>query len=277
MKVYAFSDIHGQGELFDLIVEFMERDRTQYLCYFLGDACDRGPDGYRIMEHLLANPEKFVYIKGNHEDMFVRAAREFIKMAEEEGYTPSEFAARYNWRAEDVMFGGSDMYLHWRNGGETTFASWMKAGCPIKILHQLDELPLMEELSIQDGDVDNVTRIYDMCHAGCKMQEWNDEVEDALLWDRDHFFQEWKFETDGVPHILIHGHTPIPHMPTHFRKENGMKSTKPLRYNNGTKIDLDTACFHSGVVNLFDIGEDVFFTFYRSDIIKAFGADNPNP
>ena len=109
------------------------------------------------------------------------------------------------------------------------------------------------------------------------MQEWNDEVEDALLWDRDHFFQEWKFETDGVPHILIHGHTPIPHMPTHFRKENGMKSTKPLRYNNGTKIDLDTACFHTGAVNLFDIGEDVFFTFYRSDIIKALGADNPNP
>ena len=56
MKVYAFSDIHGQGELFDLIVEFMERDHTQYLCYFLGDACDRGPDGYRIMEHLLAKP-----------------------------------------------------------------------------------------------------------------------------------------------------------------------------------------------------------------------------
>ena len=261
MKIYAFSDIHGQWELFDKILKHIKKDNEEYLCYFLGDACDRGPDGYKIMTYLLEHSEQFVYLKGNHEDMFVRAAREFLSQAQEEGYSGSQWAARFDWNAADVMFGGPDMYLHWRNGGESTFASWMRAGCPTKILKQLDSLPLMEELSIIDGDNDTITRVYDMCHAGCKMKDWNEEVEDALLWDRDHFFQEWKFETNGVQHVLIHGHTPIPHMPIHFLKMNNMNTTMPIRYNS--KIDLDTGCFHSGIINLFDIGEDVFFTFSK--------------
>lgn len=270
MKVYIFSDIHGQGELFDKILDHMEKNKP-YVCFFLGDACDRGPDGYKIMQYLLGHPEEFVYLKGNHEDMFVHAAREFIEMAKEEGYSAAEFANRFNYDPDNVMFGGHEMQLHYRNGGAPTFASWMKAGCPTDILYQLDALSVMESASLAISNVDEPMVVFDMCHAGCLMEDWDNDVEEAAIWDRNHFFQEWKKNDDGVPHILIHGHTPIIHMPTYFRKENGMSTIKPLRYNNGTKIDMDTACFHYGVINLFDVGEDEFIRFYKDEVLEMVG------
>ena len=42
MSVYAFSDLHGNGILWDKIKSFLGEDDK---AYFLGDACDRGPDG----------------------------------------------------------------------------------------------------------------------------------------------------------------------------------------------------------------------------------------
>ena len=265
MKIYAMSDLHGQGELFHKALDWMEKESNgDYTCFYLGDAVDRGPDGWEIMNYLLDHSDKFVYIKGNHEDLFVQAMKEYLSICDEEGYTPMEYITRCGSVA-DAMFGGSDMMLHYRNGGEPTFASWMKAGCPRKYIKLLSELPVFEELEIVDGDAEEVTRIYDFCHAGCKMQEWNAEDEEAAIWSRDHFFQKWGGETDGVKHILVHGHTPVCHMPMTFRKENGVKATQALRYNEGTKIDLDCACFHYGCLNLYDIGEDVFRQFWDSE------------
>ena len=265
MKVYAMSDLHGQGELFDKALAWMEKESYgNFLCYYLGDAIDRGPDGWRIMNYLLDHPDKFIYLKGNHEDLFVNSMKEYLQICDDEGYTPTEMAKRSNWDATDIMFSGSDLMLHYRNGGEPTFSAWLKAGCPRKYIKLLSDLPVFEELTILDGEAETPSRIYDFYHAGCRMQEWNDEDEESAIWSREHFFQPWNGETDGVKHILVHGHTPVYHMPTHFRKENGMKATQALRYNEGTKIDLDCACFHYGCLNLFDIGEDVFRQFWDS-------------
>lgn len=265
MKIYAMSDLHGQGELFHKALDWMETESGgDYVCFYLGDAIDRGPDGWEIMNYLLDHSDKFVYIKGNHEDMFVQSMKEYLNICEEEGYSPMEYATRCG-DIIDIMFSGSDMVLHYRNGGEPTFSSWISAGCPRKYIKLLSELPVFENLEIIDSNAEQVTRIYDFCHAGCKMKEWNDEDEDAAIWNRDHFFQKWSLETNGVKHILVHGHTPVCHMPIAFRKENGVKASQALRYNEGTKIDLDCACFHYGCLNLFDIGEDVFRQFWDSE------------
>ena len=63
MAVYAFSDLHGQYDLWRQIKEFCKPDDK---LYFLGDAADRGSDGVRIMVELLADP-RIIYLKGNHE------------------------------------------------------------------------------------------------------------------------------------------------------------------------------------------------------------------
>lgn len=65
MKYYTFTDIHGMGKHFDVIMDYIASQSDEYQIFFLGDACDRGPDGFEIMNKLLSNP-KVVYLKGNH-------------------------------------------------------------------------------------------------------------------------------------------------------------------------------------------------------------------
>ena len=69
MSVYAFSDIHGQRKLFDQVMAEIGPDDT---VYFLGDAIDRGPNGWAILKELMNDP-RVIYIKGNHEDMMCNA------------------------------------------------------------------------------------------------------------------------------------------------------------------------------------------------------------
>ena len=62
MSIYAFADLHGNGLLWDKIKAFLKpEDRA----YFLGDAIDRGPDGWRIMNEIIAD-ERITYIKENN-------------------------------------------------------------------------------------------------------------------------------------------------------------------------------------------------------------------
>ena len=63
-KTYAFTDLHGMYPLWEQIRDFC--DESDKLI-FLGDACDRGDDGLKIIKELLQD-KRVTYIKGNHED-----------------------------------------------------------------------------------------------------------------------------------------------------------------------------------------------------------------
>ena len=255
MKVYMCSDLHGNGELFDQVLNFIDDSDIPVQIYFLGDAADRGRDGYRIMKWMLANPDVFVYIKGNHEDLFVRSAEEFLNMCKEEGYKPWELAERFNYSAPMIMDYGIDMRLHYLNGGASTFEAWLKDGCPTKIIRQLKALPIWKRVGVSHCDKDIV--IYDMCHAGCLEQEWVNKEEDALLWDRNHFFQKWNYkDEEGEPqHILVHGHTAVKRLPAFLLKEAGARNStwKPCLYNEGTKMCLDTRTIETEVFTLVEL------------------------
>ena len=80
MNHYVISDIHGMSDLFDKAMNYLEEDNEPYQLIYLGDACDRGPDGYRIMKQLLRNPN-VIYLKGNHEDLFVKSAMAFRRLS----------------------------------------------------------------------------------------------------------------------------------------------------------------------------------------------------
>ena len=93
-KYYVFSDLHGQGKLWEQIKNFKAKDPSIGLVY-LGDACDRGPDGYKIMKEMLAMPN-VIYLMGNHEDLFVRSCFEIKDAAANERLTVREYANQFN-------------------------------------------------------------------------------------------------------------------------------------------------------------------------------------
>ena len=141
MSTWAFSDIHGNRKLFDAIKNFIKEDDT---IYFLGDACDRGPDGWEIIKEILAD-ERFIYLKGNHEDMLVKA---FFEQMKEDRKSCREYCNK---------------------NGEFIY----------------------------------------MSHAGYSMGI-DPPTDEELIWDRTHFLDTRWFGPDNA--IVIHGHTPIPHL-----------------------------------------------------------------
>ena len=234
MDYFAFSDIHGHGELFDKILNWLNGRSGPWKCIFLGDACDRRDDGYFIIKTLLED-DRFIYLKGNHEDMFVRAARALRRHWEEDGITynlvdenPYERIMDYYW--------DWDVGLHIQNGGLKTLIDWARYGkTGLEIINDLDKLPEHMELS------NDIWGKLDLSHAGHLMDN-----SDSLIWSREHFQED--FEGGR----MIHGHTPVRHLMKYVLFDNG-HTGRPAFYAHGTKVDIDTACFNSDTITLLNL------------------------
>ena len=227
MKHYVATDIHGNLAMYTKMMNWLNSQDEEFMLYYLGDAADRGKYGYKIIELLLNDP-RVVYLKGNHEDLFVHAAFEYTDLAMELDCTKRELLKRFNSDLNSLTDYGVDMRLHYYNGGKYTLKAWIDAGCKMDIIHKLNKLPL--KASFEN---------FDMCHAGCEISDWNKDNESALLWDRTHFKLPWK-----TGRILIHGHTPLNYLP--FKVKNWR--VKP--YCNNQKYDLDTGCWQTNILTM---------------------------
>ena len=67
-RTWVCSDLHGNRKIFNAMKEKIGAEDT---VIFLGDAIDRGPDGWNILKEMLTD-ERFIVLKGNHEDLFVK-------------------------------------------------------------------------------------------------------------------------------------------------------------------------------------------------------------
>ena len=86
MSVYAVSDIHGYISIYNQIKEMLNPEDKVYC---LGDCGDRGPHPWETIKAVMRDPQ-FIYIKGNHDDMLVKAAREVFNFE----YSPCSYRQR---------------------------------------------------------------------------------------------------------------------------------------------------------------------------------------
>ncbi len=196
-RLYAIGDLHG---CLDLLEELLARIRAdlegwagETLLVFLGDYVDRGPEPSAVVARLLAGigPRdiaadcRVVCLKGNHEDLFLRA------------------------------FEGPESVAVWlANGGEATCRSYgidldrllahgkLYAGLP-QALNELvprahrDFLARLPLSYAADG--------YFFCHAGVRPGvELARQSEEDLLWIREPFLHS----RQDHGKIVVHGHTP---------------------------------------------------------------------
>lgn len=177
MGKYAFSDIHGNYELFQTVMaEFHDDDEI----YFLGDAADRGCGGLKIMQELLAD-KRVRYLKGNHEQLLC-----------------------------DAFLGTMDMHCSnymqlWiaRNGGTPTLTAikeTLDANEQKQLVNALLNLPVKAKLT------HNGKKIV-LCHAGYTPDN-EPQCQFDYLWDRHHIYDQWPEQYEDT--IIIHGHTPAP-------------------------------------------------------------------
>lgn len=232
-KVYACSDLHGRLDLWEKISAYCdESDKI----YFLGDAIDRGSDGVKLMYKLLAD-KRVIYLKGNHEDMFVEFGTDLIEIPHH------------------------GVSLWYQNGGASTIDAFEKLSFEAKesLIRKINVLPHTAEYINKNG-----LKIY-MNHSGyiqsknivlSKEQEYHN-----ILWSRKHFHMPVE---EGS--IMVHGHTPVEYM-SRFCKEIPSDIYKIFKYDSNTKIDLDLSSAFTDIVALLDL--DTLEPIYFSTLIEG--------
>ncbi len=257
--VFYFTDIHGCDRLFNRIMMWIKNQDKESTIIFGGDACDRGNGGYQIMRNLLDDPY-VIYLKGNHEDLFVKAADAMLKSgAYKDG----------NDGIEDMMWKDDDVYLAVRNGGAPTLLGWINDGASHDFVDRIRELPL----TFCYGK-------YDFCHAGASYKyfkevnqaEYMETTPDpiaakAVIWDRNCWGLGWKKDR-----ICVHGHTPTPLLPSKFygTKDKSEAHAHPAKWYGpfepkrfpGLKVDMDTGAVWTGRIWVLNVltGKATSFT-----------------
>lgn len=235
------TDVHGYYDLYKAAIDYCNKQDPEYSLIFLGDACDRGPDGYKIMRELLDNPQ-VVYLKGNHEDMFVKAARfilndlkKSLSREEAKRYLYSLNAHDYCYQVQESLY----------NGGLPTLIDWIVDGMPNEFITRISKLPLTFSLDT-----------IDFCHAGARpdifarvaQDEYDGEIpdmddEEMILWDRNFIHSGWVSDK-----LCVFGHTPTSYI---LGKKD--KEARPCKFIgninkqfHGGKIAMDVGTAHSG-------------------------------
>ena len=220
MATYAFTDIHGNYDLWLAIKNYCKEDD---IIYFLGDAIDRGPDGIKIMQEMF-NDKRIIYILGNHEDMFLDYVKDInmalitdknIIIANESFVTLKAFQALSEQEQEELIYN-------------------LKTKTSYKSLYI---------------NKDN-KKIY-LSHSGFNFKDLLSDKPANFIWNRDHLLEtKWCGDADSY---IVHGHSPVQYLQEINKDLIGKKSIEICKYCNQHKIDLDLATFVSKKIALLDL------------------------
>lgn len=233
MATYACSDLHGMLHLWQSIIETLEPDDTIYV---LGDCGDRGPHPWETIKAVLNEP-RAILLKGNHEDMLVRAMGH--------GY-------------------GSAWALLRSNGGKKTCEQAMKEPDWKEWRDKISDLPTKATYINAQGETIYLSHAGftpDTDHQGNMRWTWGED----LMWNRDHFLDEWPEDEMFQKAIIVHGHTPIPYLLDDIDPACKMQDIEPgaLWYADGRKCCIDCGAVFTGIcvlLNLDTWDEDVFMS-----------------
>lgn len=234
----------GNYYLYEKIINLL--DETDRLIY-LGDACDRGQDGIKIMQSLLSN-DNITYVLGNHEQMFLNAV-ECINNIEK---------LRYK----------SDLHLYFSNGGYPTYNEYIKLDTnkQISLTNKIKSLPIYVEyinknnqhifLSHSGFDIDDINNTtikkQELFNKNCIIEFKIDSKN--FIWNRKHLKTEyWNAENKYENIYIVHGHTPT--IALYSLHNQFKKLTEPVivKYCNNHKIDIDLGTYHTNMSVLLNL------------------------
>ena len=245
--VFYFTDIHGMYDLYKSIMDYCQEQDPEATIIYGGDAIDRGRDGYKIMNELLDNP-KVIYLKGNHEDMFCKAARELKECFDFDlnTLTREEVRGKIYWcRSFDYRYAAIQDSLY--NGGLDTLTDWVMDGIPMNLVERIERLPFTFSYGKCDfchsaGLYKTFVQVADAEYSDEKVDPY---AADYLIWGRTSLNMDWE-----PNRIAVFGHTPTPYLKdyTDFKFPEGAEIT-PVLYNKtgpGWKLDMDTGAVFTG-------------------------------
>lgn len=234
---FACSDLHGQLDLWIQIKQYLKPEDN---LYFLGDAIDRGPYGFRIMQDILNRPNTMYFI-GNHEDMMYNALVEQIHF-DERGI---------------LKEGAMDLWF-W-NGGRSTYKEILKSNISFDtIISQVKDMAYFYVYKTEDKNIvlshAGMTPyiLEKLDHLGYGVEKDN-VIYDSLVWNRTHCED---FEWHGnVKDYIVHGHTPVAYFDNDWKAQNNQYAKYYCKGldNNYHKVDIDLGAHFSYSTCLFNL------------------------
>lgn len=229
--VYTISDIHGYS--FDKVLYLLQQARfnkNDYL-FVLGDVIDRGEDGVKMLQWMMAQPNVELLL-GNHEAMFLSCDFIFDEITDGfiTGLTVQKMSLLSTWQL---------------NGSAPTIKALSCLTSPERnnILEYIREAPLFDTVTVNGRD-------FLLTHSGLghfdpdkKMSEY---TPDELLWNRPQLETEY---FDDITVIL--GHTPS------FRYGEAYKG-RILKTRTWIDIDAGTANGYAPALLCLDTMEEFY-------------------
>jgi serine/threonine protein phosphatase 1 len=213
-RVYAIGDIHGRLDLLNALLERIHADsvtrgKAESHLIFLGDLVDRGPNSAGVVRRaqtLATGGRAIRFLKGNHEEMFLDAARGDLQML--------QFFMRIGGRETLLSYGLSANDLDRFDIEE--LGDWMLNNVPREDIDFLEDFEDMIEI----GD-------YVFVHAGIRPKvPLSEQTSTDLRWIREEFLS-WRRPHGGK--IIVHGHTITQGVDEH-----------------PNRIGIDTGAYYSG-------------------------------
>ena len=174
-RILAISDIHGELELFDELLQKAEYDADGDQLILLGDYGDRGPDSKGVLERVIELKKRgAIVLRGNHDQMMLDAAND-------------EPGAKQIWA---------------RNGAFATLQSYDPS---IKDMTLPTAAVFWEHIDfIKETDYYHETDSFIFVHAGVQPDTPVGQTDPAILmWIRDEFYKVYSGEK-----TVVFGHTP---------------------------------------------------------------------
>lgn len=210
-RVFVIGDLHGCVDELDRLLDALAPGAADTVCC-LGDYIDRGPSPRGVIERLLRlrhEGPQCVFLKGNHEDMFLSYL----------GY-PGHYG---------------DAFLY--NGGETTMASYGIQGR--RGAEAVACLPPSHLAFLRALEMRRTFGRFLCVHAGirptCALDQQNDE---DLLWIREEFI----LSEHLFPFTVVFGHTPqrevLVHLPFKIGLDTGLVYWNKLSCLELTSLEL---------------------------------------
>jgi serine/threonine protein phosphatase 1 len=204
--IYVMSDIHGAYDKFIKMLELIKFNANDTL-YILGDCVDRGPDGIKVLQHVMRSPN-IQLLWGNHEKLMM-----------------------------DYLDNSTGLnLLSWlRNGGSVTCESFA-------LLPEIERDNLCA--FIKSLPYFKIVDKYILCHAGIRLSgdaSFEDlttflssqDIHD-LLWIREDFYNNKAIED----YTVIFGHTPVTYIDNKCYDEDGkICSWHDSKYKDKIGID----------------------------------------
>ncbi|MBE7438467.1 MAG: serine/threonine protein phosphatase [Spirochaetales bacterium] len=192
---WVIGDIHG---CIDELSALLDRLPSSEALVFVGDYIDRGPDSRAVVDRLLEEKDRSVFLMGNHEAML------------------------YAFYFEPESDEGS-AWLYPANGGGKTLASY-----GLGPRSHWEDLPAAHRLFYSSLKLFHEEQHFLAVHAGLRVSIAEPEKQNRtdLLWIRN----EWiKREKEWTGKHVVYGHTPSAEFTGNFQE--------PIRGSKSTGID----------------------------------------